>query len=58
MQNKLKICPFPFARIESARLDAFIPCCKAWFKDEYLAMSGEKQNQWNSEMAKKLREYM
>lgn len=36
MSQEIKICPFPFSRIELGHLyDTFIPCCSAWLTKEY-----------------------
>jgi pyruvate-formate lyase-activating enzyme len=59
--DELKICPFPFSRIEYGHIHKeFVPCCYAWFlpnyKDEFLNEKKSHQNLWNSEQAIKLRE--
>lgn len=63
-----KICPYPFSRLELGhRSDKFVPCCSAWFKDEYFKefkpFEGKSpedlySNMWNSPQAQALRESM
>ncbi len=61
--SEKKICPFPFSRIElGSRHNGFVPCCYAWFNDDYYALEPDIKNFenryeeiWNSEQAVELR---
>ena len=57
-----KVCPFPFSRIELGHIHKeFVPCCYAWFKENYQTeFKRDKkdynyQSTWNSRQAIELR---
>ncbi len=60
--KETKVCPFPFSRIELGHIHKeFVPCCYAWFNDEYRTRfkddkkSYDYEKTWNSRQAIELR---
>lgn len=52
-KEDIKICPYPFARIE-VRAKSYVPCCHGWLNQEYhqMEVGGEP---WNGPAAQELR---
>ena len=38
----MKLCPYPFARLELRSDEKFVPCCANWLTDEFLKSRSEK----------------
>ncbi len=50
----VKICPYPFSRIELTDLKSYIPCCGFWLTDEYFKLDPGK-DLYNGQQAQELR---
>jgi hypothetical protein len=64
----MKLCPYPFSRIQTnltnekikENQEGFYPCCPSWFKEEYHKIPKESSidDVWNGQAAKELRKRM
>ncbi len=61
----MKLCPFPFSRLEMGFARIFVPCCTSWLSPEYISFSNQDRIEndysqdpylWNSKSAQALRQ--
>jgi molybdenum cofactor biosynthesis enzyme MoaA len=52
--DDVKICPYPFARMEVGMAEWFSPCCSNWLTPQYFSLESGKDH-WNGPAAQELR---